>query len=86
MARYIDMDLLKEMIEAKADTVINAKQQFHYIAGWLDHLPPADVAPIVEGEWIENRGVCSQPYCSVCGAIGNKGNYCSHCGAKMKGE
>lgn len=51
--------------------------------GELIPLSPKQI--ICEGEWIENRRVCSQPYCSVCGAIGNKGNYCSHCGAKMKG-
>ena len=38
-----------------------------------------------EGEWIENKKVCSSPYCSNCGTIGDKGNYCSHCGAYMKG-
>ena len=85
MGRYIEVDKLKRMIEAKADTLIEGKQAFNYIAKWLDFLPPADVVPKVDGEWIENRKVCSQPYCSVCGGIGNRGNYCAHCGAKMKG-
>ena len=38
-----------------------------------------------EGEWIENMKVCFSPYCSICGAIGDKSPYCPHCGAKMKG-
>ena len=74
MARYIDIDLLKEMIEAKADTVINAKQQFHYIAGWLDHLPPADVVPKSEVENLqaevkvltENSITSKYPCCVSC--------------------
>ena len=48
MARYYDMNHLKEMIEAKADTVINGAEAFHYIAKWLDLLPPADVVPRAE--------------------------------------
>ena len=45
MARYYDMDKLKEMIEAKADTLIEGKQAFLYVAKWIDLLPPADVVP-----------------------------------------
>ena len=40
----------------------------------------------IEAEWIENKKVCSSPYCSHCGAIGDKSSYCHHCGAIMKGE
>lgn len=47
MARYIDMDKLKEMIEAKADTLIDGKEAFFYIANWLDLLPTADVVEVV---------------------------------------
>ena len=53
MARYYDMNHLKEMIEAKADTVINGAEAFHYIAKWLDLLPPADVVPRAEVEQLE---------------------------------
>jgi hypothetical protein len=40
---------------------------------------------VEHGEWIENPKVCHSPYCSLCGAIGNKSSYCPHCGAKMDG-
>lgn len=45
MARYYDMDKLKEMIVAKAETLIAGKEAFLYIAKWLDLLPAADVVP-----------------------------------------
>lgn len=45
MARYYDMDKLKEMILAKADTLIADKEAFLYVAKWLDLLPAADVVP-----------------------------------------
>lgn len=45
MARYIDMDKLSKMIEAKADTLIEGKEAFLYIAKWLNLLPSADVVP-----------------------------------------
>lgn len=51
MARYYDMDKLKEMISAKAETLLTGKQAFFYIAKWLDRLPAADVVEIKHGKW-----------------------------------
>lgn len=45
MARYYDMDKLKTLIEAKADTLTQGKELLYHIAGWLNLLPAADVAP-----------------------------------------
>ena len=50
MPRYIDADLLAEMIQAKADTLIMGKEAFLYVAKWLDYLPAADVVP--KSNWI----------------------------------
>lgn len=50
MPRYYDKDKLKEMIEAKADTLIEGKEAFLFVAKWLDLLPPADVVPRAEVE------------------------------------
>lgn len=44
MPRYYDMDKLAEMLRAKADTLIEGKEAFLYVAKWLDLLPAADVA------------------------------------------
>ena len=52
MPRYHDTDRLIEMIQAKADTLIVGKEAFLYVAKWLDLLPPADVVPKSEGEWM----------------------------------
>lgn len=35
------------MIEARAETLVEGKEAFYYIANWLNKLPPADVAEIV---------------------------------------
>ena len=43
MPRYIDIDLLKRMVEARADMLIEGKQAFDYIAKWLDKLTAADI-------------------------------------------
>ena len=47
MARYYDIDKLKEMIEAKANTLIEGKEAFLCVAKWLELLPPADVVEVV---------------------------------------
>jgi hypothetical protein len=41
------MDKLKDMLIAKADTLIEGKEAFLYVAKWLDLLPPADVVEVV---------------------------------------
>lgn len=50
---------------------------------------PADVAPVVHGQWIYDKKA-QRPYCSVCkeyfyGATNSSMSYCSNCGAKMDG-
>lgn len=50
MARYYNIDKLKEMIEAKADTLIEGKEAFLYVARWLNLLTTADVVPRAEVE------------------------------------
>lgn len=47
MARYYDLNKLAEMIQAKADTLIEGKEAFLYVAKWLDKLPAADVVEVV---------------------------------------
>lgn len=96
MARYVDIDKLAEMARAKADTLIEGKQAFGYVAKWLDLLPTADVAEVKHGEWLEwyppkeyiLTGEEMLYCCSVCDAKysdveGYK--HCPFCGAKMNG-
>lgn len=60
------------------------------VSGYIEHLPAAEVAPVVHGEWIERPYLLgTSRFCSVCGE--NYGmphgiyNYCPNCGANMEG-
>ena len=69
MPRYYDIDKLKELIEAKADTVIDGKVEFLYVAKWLDLLPAADVTEIRHGQ--HDCPFCeSYEPCSFCDGYG----------------
>ena len=98
MARYYDMDKLKALIEAKADTLVEGKEAFLYVAKWLDLLPHEDVAPAHHAYWkvvtvIKEDCACGSnrlmqyKVCSHCeqpmGVCGT--DYCGHCGAIMDG-
>ena len=99
MNRYIDVDKLSEMIEARAETLVKGKEAFYYIANWLNKLPAADVEEVKHGEW-ENMNEIDSAYvntyrCSACGTTfwiderpeDANYNYCPNCGAKMgKGQ
>ena len=59
----------------------------------INELPPADVAPVVHGEWayMEEWGRLVTNRCSRCGQTlttkqEEKMNYCPNCGAKMDGH
>lgn len=80
MARYYDMDKLKEMIEAKAGTLIEGKEAFLCVAKWLDLLPPADVVEVIRCKDCRHcispdRGY---PYCSLM-SNAEEGEYYTTC-------
>lgn len=98
MSRYFDLEKLKEMIEAKAETVLpEHKSALLYISNWFNHLPAADVEPVRHGHWILTQKISENAFrynCSECnrwvqdGAGKNPSDrfpYC-HCGAKMDGK
>jgi len=63
---------------------------------YIESIEPADVAPVVHGEYIgeydgyaDGNPVCDMWYCSVCGCCFEDWdekptyNFCPNCGAKM---
>ena len=85
MPRYGNLDaLLLKWILATPEQ----KKNFKPI---IENHPTVDVIPRSEGEWIKvDDGVLigdgKHLECSECGVWGeNMSNFCSHCGAKMKG-
>ena len=81
MAKYINVDVaLKLKDEDKYMWVYDLTD----LEAFFADVPAADVEEVKRGEWIEDRKVCSSPWCSRCGTIGHKSSYCPHCGAKMK--
>lgn len=57
----------------------------------LQKLPAADVAPVVHGEWIGNKGgFWEMATCSMCDekypCVGMAPNFCPNCGARMDGD
>lgn len=92
MSRYFDLEKLKEMIEAKAETVLpEHKSALLYISNWFNHLPAADVELVRHGYWhevIPNTDGRNGDYeCSVCGeAVVVKYPNCPYCRALMDGK
>ena len=94
MAEYIERETALSMREPpksnrqyQTDNLDDA-----YGQGWddalccLEHIPAADVAPVVHGRKIEDGDIGCFWLCSLCGECLPYGaNYCPHCGAKMDG-
>ena len=102
-AKQIVKDYLKriaenaELPDALSDVAWNAAIETAYTA--VSRVPPADVKPVVRGEWKEPEGSeCVSAFtddfsinlpskkCSVCGHIAvtfPRANFCPNCGADM---
>lgn len=101
MAKYVDIDAVKKLLERLNVMPIGMSVGFdaEFIESALDFILAADVAPVVHGHWIKDNDsfqtddyyCCYFDYnCSECGEIVNDRhklpNYCPNCGAKMDGE
>ncbi len=87
MSKYFDLEKLKEMVEAKAETLLDGKQAFLYVSKWLDILPAADVERVrrcKDCSYFSNDGRVT--YCNLFGAIMENDDFCSCFEAKMDGK
>lgn len=95
MAEYIERETALSMREPpksnrqyQTDNLDDAYEQ-----GWddalcsIEHIPAADVAPVVHGRWNCMDGYKTREVCSECGwdvpEYGKFYSYCPNCGAKM---
>ena len=100
MRRYIDADVVIEMLNKKLETdyemsLYNHAALTESFLRFIEHQPTADVVEVRYGQWItpKNRSKPSDwKECSLCGyffdvSVGDKPTpYCPQCGAKMDGE
>ena len=81
MARYIDVDNLAEMINARAEMLVEGKEAFFCVAGWLNKLPTADVVEVVRCKDCCNSEQCgSVLYCTHFSHNVEENDYCSQGG------
>lgn len=93
MAEYIERGALdKALTIAAANGKDKDRRTWAKAICVLHDMPAADVAPVVHGEWRENRlnGYAYAFICSKCGYIdgypfNDRHRYCPNCGTKMDG-
>lgn len=82
------------MKERLTKLIKEAQERYIYAEEQAQYLMDNDVDCVKHGEWIMGVDIADYEYgtCSVCGYVeydkfptGNIPNYCSGCGAKMKG-
>ena len=97
MPRYIDAEELRRRVKEKTNPY--GKPTLDYESGvkvlnMIDNAPTADVAPKIEGEWVQSEDWEYDYRCSSCGNDALEGRYgnndlctkfCPCCGAHMKG-
>ena len=91
MARYIDVDVLLEMLNNKAETdyemgLYNHGALTQSFIRFVERQPTADVVEVKRGEWL-NIAFTQRYRCSLCGneIYFGKDKFCSECGARMDG-
>jgi len=99
---YISKDLAIEYITGasfrKGLTLRDRDAKFlelitHSVIDTIEHIPAADVVPVVHGEWEvmwqkEDPDTSIDCRCSVCKKVSRRpvGDFCKWCGARMDGE
>ena len=97
MARYIDADMLKELIDGGYDIDFSETPETKAeLLNMIDYQDTADVRENVRGEWIDwcrlhlDGTFCWHRACSICGYERNDDNpdkdtnFCPNCGADMR--
>lgn len=89
MAEYIEKQAVLDEIDEEIQEFPECEYALSFSKRWIKKLPPADVRPVVRGEWLHEDSASNYLAfkCSVCGTGGRlyKFPFCSQCGADMRG-
>lgn len=101
MPRYIDADALYANCKSRLKEAFESEDGEAYITAYnmmvdLENAPTIEARPVVRGEWKVNTDDFTPAYrCSACGynkpmiagerASQGAMNFCSNCGAEMRG-
>ena len=98
MSEYIERHKVLAAIQSRKSPTRSQTQNemLRTIRVDVNHIPAADVAPVVHGRWIEgaenftcgnHNAECSVCHCNVSwSGCDEDYNYCPNCGARMDGE
>lgn len=97
MSDYISRDLAKAYFTPEHAIITPISVRVETLLQAIDNIPAADVAPVVHGQWIFEKGdgqtssdgwVCSACNCGFHTNVPyfEDFNFCPNCGADMRGE
>lgn len=78
MPKYIDLDVLKGLIEAKAETAnLEYKPVFLYVANWLNFLHTKDAVVVVRCRDCKHAYTLVTCALRLCGGVDDETFYCA---------
>ncbi len=92
MPKYIDADKFERHLEnciCEVENTNGCPDDYMIILKALQNASPAEVAPVVHGQWVPAAANSDELYnCSNCHCFSDRETYfhCPWCGAKMDGE
>ena len=89
MSEYIEKEVAIYAVHDEFDECLvwdtSGLETANVVENVLDTIPPADVRPVVRGEWIDDGCITRCKYCGEEKEFPHW-RFCPNCGADMRGE
>ena len=87
MAEYIDRQAVLDELDEDIEEFVECDYALKFTKRYIKKIPPADVRPVVHGEWVDYDDDYGALCCSVCehdAPEDTRWPFCPYCGADMR--